>query len=584
MSHGIFSEEEKIWQKRQGNKDQRKSASIKKDYEIWRKEWKRRGPLEFATYVLMIDPETGKPIALSLDQQEFLTDVCINGVQLAIIAAGRGSGKSFVLAVYIAWRIFTHDFYQISCLGGSGEQSKKVYSYVSGWIRNNPQLREFTFKNIQLPPTIKTYASSGCIFTAVSATSTRGPHVKDVIIDEEAAGEASGKTEHIKAALWQGSTSEDLRIIKSSTPHLAHGDFLETWNEYQKLGYKRYNWSIAKHISGKKDPYKIYMDTNVHHWFSNIPWSTDQTIQMLRNQKSNDEWLCEGLGAFSISSGLVFKVEDLKACTCDKCPECHPYEEANNTFNGCPLIQYYLQLNGMKTTDIPSSPRRAKQYVGERIEGIDWGQGTAPDAYTATGKLGGTVFVLDQKELFGQSDGEKIDTATDIANGLGIEIIRPDPAQSAYNNTLMDKGYTIHELFSFEGGQEKDTYVATLKRYIERHNLQIPKAYSSLLRSLRNLTYDKNGKIRKVDDHSFDSLIYAVSFYGEEEDAPVLSSKEGGAGSNLWKPDRVPEPLVGDHDKEADEPMNDNFNPFDEDYLKRKKGQSDYVQGANSWY
>ena len=152
------------------------------------------------------------------------------------------------------------------------------------------------------------------------------------------------------------------------------------------------------------------IESTVHHWFSNIPWSTDNTIQLLRNQKSNDEWLCEGLGAFSISSGLVFKVEDLKSCTCDRCPECHPYEEASATFNGCPLTQYYLQLSGMKPSEIPSSPKRAKQYIGERIEGIDWGQGTAPDAYTATGKLGGTIFVLDQRELFVSSRMFKLST------------------------------------------------------------------------------------------------------------------------------------------------------------------------------
>jgi len=579
MSGGIFSEEEKIWQKRQGTKDEKKNAAIKRNYEIWRKEWKRRGPIEFATNVLKMDPETGKPLILSDDQKTFLIDVCIKGVKLAIIAAGRGSGKSFVLAVYIAWRIFTHDYYQISCLGGSGEQSKKVFSYVNRWIRHSKDLQEFTSHCIKLPPTIETFCDSGCIFTAVSETSTRGPHVRDVIIDEEAAGEAAGKTNEIRAALWQGSTSEDLRIIKSSTPHLAHGDFLETWNDAEKLGYKRYQWAIAKHISKKTDPYKIYMDTNVHHWFSNLPWSTDETIQMYRNQKSNDEWLCEGLGAFSISSGLVFKVEDLKSCTCDKCKECHPYEDGF-----CPLVQYYMQLEGVKPSQIPSSSKRAKQYVGERVEGIDWGQGTAPDAYSGIGKLGKTVFVLDHKELYGQSDQEKIQTAVDMANTLGVEIIRPDPAQSAYNNTLMDKGFTVHELFSFEGGQEKETYIATCKRYIERHNLQIPKAYVTLLRSLRNLTYDKNGKVRKVDDHSFDSLIYAISYYGEEEDAPVVSIKEGGGGTNIWKPDKVPAPLEGEHDKIAEEPMNKDFNPFDEEYLKRKKAQSDYIEGKNAWY
>lgn len=578
MVDGNFNEEEKIWLKVH-DKNDKASVNFNHEYDLWRKEWKRRGPIEFATYVLKIDPETGKPLQLSEDQKIFLNDVCLGNVKLAIIAAGRGCGKSFILAVYIAWRIFTHEFYQISCLGGSGEQSKKVYQYVSGWVRHSDELKKFVSKNIQLPPTIKTFCSSSCIFTAVSATSTRGPHVKDVIIDEEAAGEEAGKTDYIKAALWQGSTSEDLRIIKSSTPHLAHGDFLETWNDSEQRGFKKYQWSIAKHITNKKDPYKIYEDTNTHHWFSNVPWSNDETIRFLRRNKSNDEWLCEALGAFGISSGLVFRPEDLKSCVCDKCIDCYPYEDGK-----CPLVQYYMQLCGLRPNQIPTSSRKALQHVGERYLGIDWGQGSAPDAYTVIGKLGQYVFVIDSKELYGQSDAEKIETAVDLCKTYGIEIIRPDPAQSAYNNALSDKGYTIHVLFSFEGGDEKKTYTAIMKRFVERHNLQIPKVFTSLVRSLQNLTYDKNGKIRKVDDHSFDSILYAISYYGEEEDAPVLSINEGNNGSNLWKIEKNPAPLEGERDKSAEAPQNDEFNPFDESYLRRKRGEDEYIEGENMWY
>jgi hypothetical protein len=60
--------------------------------------------------------------------------------------------------------------------------------------------------------------------------------------------------------------------------------------------------------------------------------------------------------------------------------------------------------------------------------------------------------------------------------------------------------------------------------------------------------------------------------------------KEGGSGTNIWKPDKVPKPLEGEHDIVAEEPLTPDFNPFDEEYLKRKKGQSDYVEGKNAWY
>lgn len=570
-----FNKEEKTWQKFH-DKNETKS-DINKEYSEWRKTWRENGPIRFAHEVLQIDPKNGGPLMLSQDQKDWLTDVCFNNVQLSIISAGRGSGKTFVLACYITWRIFCFEFYNISCMGGSGEQSDIIDRYIKGWIRHSPELRKYTAHNIK--KSITTHANSGATFRSCSATSVRGPHVRDIIIDEEGAGEEEGGTDNIRAALWEVSTAKDLRIIKSSTPQLLWGDFLETWNEHEKLGFKRYRWAISKHTSGELDPYKIFKDEVLHHWLSNVPWVEDSTIQIQRRQKSNEEWLVEALGAFSITSGLVFNPLDVDSCVCDKCHLCLPYQEPDpeKHFDGCPLIQYTLNMNGMNSNDVPRTVRGALQYVGDRVIGIDWGQ-VAEDAYSVVGRYEGSVFVLDYKELLGQNTDEKLSTADRLCKKWFIDIIRPDPAQWPYNEALESMGYTIHKLFSFEGGADKEDYTYDLKKLVESHRIIIPKAFKGLIKCLKNLSYDTNGKIRKHNDHPFDSLIYAVSLYGEEDESPVLSQNDmaQGTGAKIWQePNQnknvLPEPK--DKDKEEEDTKEKPFNPFDEEYLRRRKAE-----------
>ena len=505
-ARSVYDEELKMLEKF------RRNPQLTREYSEWRRKWRLAGPVRFAYEILQIDPASGALIQLSADQIEFLEDLASGRVRLAIIIAGRGAGKTFVLAVYVIWRIFTHENYDIAAMGGSRDQSDKIHSYITGWINNSDELKKYKLKLIEKE--VKSLADSSVTFHACSGTSIRGPHVHDVIIDEEASGEEAGGTKFIRAALWEVSTSPDIHIIKSSTAHFVHGDFIQTWNNAEKLGYKRYRWAIVKHISGEKDPYKIYMDMNPKNWSSNIPWMPDRNVSILRLDKSNDEWLVEALGGISISSGLVFNPNDVDSCVCTYCPDhdlpCLPYKEGH-----CPMVQSFLQLCGVPEGIIPPSTRQAlMQFVKERIMGIDWGE-ASPCAYSAVGRFRDFVFVLFSQELVGQTDSEKIHFASELAKNLQIEIIRPDPREWAYNNALSNLGFAVHKLFNVEGGKDKTQYVYTIKRYIERHMIVIPCAFEDLIRSLKQLSYDEHGVIRKQDDHSFDSLLYAMSYYGE---------------------------------------------------------------------
>ena len=528
MPRGMFDKETELLQK-----FKKRDIIELEDYRKWREFWRNEGPVKFAYQVLRIDPNTGGPLVLSDGQKEFLDDVGVKGVRLAIITAGRGSGKTFVLAVYIMWRIFTHEKYSISCMGGSQEQSDKIASYVQGWIRNNSILETYTLKNIQRE-TI-TYSEGSANFHACSGTSVRGPHTHDLIIDEQAAGEESGGGKFIRAAVWEVSTSPDIHIIQSSTAQFIHGDFLRTWNDAEKLGYKRYQWAIAKHINGELDPYKIYEDANPKHWKSCVPWILDRNIEILRNKEQNDKWLVEALGGISLSSGLVLNPADMRTCVCQAaCDECHPYQN-----EVClEFLQRVMIMEGFTFEELPTNTREAvDKYIHNRVLGIDWGRGS-PTAYVVLGQFKDWVFVLEAHETVGLTDQEKLDLAVQLAKDWQVEVIRPDPREWALNGWIAERVEAgVHELFTGEeGGNEKYKYVATLKKFVERHKVCIPSHQDNddLIRSLKNLTYDEKGKIRKQDDHSADAMIYAISYYDEVDNGENWELGKQDRGTNLW--------------------------------------------------
>jgi len=114
--------------------------------------------------------------------------------------------------------------------------------------------------------------------------------------------------------------------------------------------------------------------------------------------------------------------------------------------------------------------------------------------------------VLFNNELVGVRDTEILDYAEKLIKDWNVEIVLPDPAQYAMNNALYERGKTIHKLFTQYGGVEKIKYIHNTKRHFEQHKIYIPMKYQKLIKSLKQLTYNKKGRIRKINDHSAGSF------------------------------------------------------------------------------
>jgi hypothetical protein len=284
-------------------KDKEKNRGIAPEVDTWREYYLKAGPVEFAEKELAcpiglpLHPIYGVPkyVILSDDQKEFLTDL-FNKNKFSIVSASRGAGKTFSVAIYVCWCIVVYDFFESTIMGGSSAQSEIIQNYIEYWMYHNKKLDYVIDKSIRgnLNPHIETKWGSVARFVGASKTSTRGHHVKLIIIDEVVSAEEKGADGEaaVRAIWWQMIGKEDAQLVMLSTAHSVFGTFYEYYNGDIGKEFKKYRWSIAKHISGETNPYKIYDDENPDNWKPNVWWVSEKDLRGLRIAKTNDEFLC----------------------------------------------------------------------------------------------------------------------------------------------------------------------------------------------------------------------------------------------------------------------------------------------------
>lgn len=500
--------------------------------------WRECGPVWFAENVLTsptdtpphpdYDPDNNPPIfcegcerehpkfregglpyhiMLANYQKEYLMDKWRGVIPLSLITASRGAGKTFVLAIWCCWKLATEDRYSITYMGGSLNQSKVAQGYIDDWRYDVPLLFTIIDKSLKGIDRYATTIWRGKItFSACSPTAARGPHVNEVNLDEAATAEDKSEEGSlaIKAAMWQITGKRASSLTLASTCHFIGGMFYEYMSHPEQYGFKVYQWAIAKHTSGKLAK-EVYTDKEPTHWIPNVWWLTEKEIRQFRRTKSDEEFLTEALGGASMASGAVFKKEDLDIVICKVCSECEPYTK------NCPLSQ----VMKLGTVEDPL------KYVGERRIGFDYGVSEAPCAITIIGRKEGIVYVLFNEEQVGLREEEKRDWILETCQKYDTWDFIPDPAVSGahLNEILMDKGYSVVTIAE----SDKLERVYNLMNFVENHKLIVPQLFWYLSDSLRKTAWDSDGKIRKVGDHSFDSLCYALNDFVVGEESDVLS-------------------------------------------------------------
>lgn len=449
-------------------------------------------------------------IIFSEDQKKFLTDLWKKDLKLVLVAAARGAGKTFCLGVWNCWQISTQDKYSITCMGGSSDQSEIIQDYIDGWRLDVPMLIKIINRSLHgIKKRVETIGRGTIKFPACSLLSSKGPHVNEVDIDEACVAEYKSEdgAKAVKSVMWQLTGKRIGRLILLSTADYIGGQYYEYLKNPKEYGFEVYQWAIAKHVSDK-GRLETYTDKDPSHWKPNVWWLTQKEIETKRLTKSDDEWLTQALGGATMASGAAFKKDDLDVVICALCDNCEPYN-----WEKCKLCKM-----GMLGT--PEDPTK---YIIERRGGWDYGVSTAPCALTIIGRKKDVVFVLHNDEQKGLREGEKIDWIDREMKRWKANIFIPDPAVSGQNITqkLRDMGYADYIIPE----HEKTGRVFNVINFVEKHKIIIPKKFWYLTDSLRKLAWVKKGdkqKIRKVDDHSFDSLQYAMVDFRVEEGGNVL--------------------------------------------------------------
>jgi len=364
----------------------------------------------------------------------------------------------------------------------------------------NPKVKHIIIKSTKgIKPKATTIFGSKIKFSPCSPESARGPHVNEVQGDEACTAEAKGKEglEAIKAVDWQITGRPDTYIMLLSTSHFLFGRFYEILSDPKKFGdFKVYYWSIAKHKTGFPVE-KMYKDKNPDNWIPAVWWMTQDNIRKLRRKASDEEWLCEALGRPSMASGSVFKRDDLDIIHCEQCPECIPYK-----WGHCKLIEQFNLGHKLDPT----------AYIIQRRAGYDYGD-VAPNALTIGGRKGKKIFILFNDEIIGLRPEELVKWIIDNLKKHKCFTITPDPsaAGAIISKKLDEVGIAVYLI----GEAEKQQRVWTVKKIVERHAIIIPKAFWHLMESISKLSYNDKGKIRKINDHSFDSLQYLCVDWGD---------------------------------------------------------------------
>lgn len=517
--------------------DERDKKHKELEIDKWQKRWREAGPICFAEELLTcpedvpphpdFDPdnnpeiwckgcqskhskfrENGTPyhIILSPDQKVFLHDLWKETSKLYLLAAARGAGKTFCLGIWNCWQISTQDHYSITCMGGSSEQSELIQEYIDNWRIDIPILGKIIYRSLHgIKKVCYTLGRSKCRFPACSMLSSKGPHVNEVDIDEACAAEDKSEdgARAVKSVMWQLTGKRVGKLILTSTADYVFGMFYEYMKNPKKYGFTLYQWAIAKHISGK-EPMETYTDKDPSHWVPNVWWLTQEEISEKRKGKSDDEWLSMGLGGASMASGAALKKDDLDVCICSLCEACEPYD-----WEKCKLCKL-LQLG---------TPEDPTKYIIERRGGFDFGATEAPCALSIFGRKEDVVFVLFNDEQLGLREKEKLDWIHDNMQTWKTWTFIPDPAVAGkhLNEKMEEKGYAVYIIPE----AEKMERVFNVINFVENHKILIPKAFWYLTQSLRKLAW-KKGKIRKIDDHSFDTCQYGMVDYRIEGGGNIL--------------------------------------------------------------
>jgi len=245
----------------------------------------------------------------------YIVDSFFETVQDSVCWANRGGGKT-LLGALSTW---LDTVFKSNCatkiLGGSLEQSKKMYQHLTGggdgWGLATKNFGHLIKGEMLAGQTTLVNNSSINILTA-SSKSVRGPHPQKLKLDEV----DEMDPEIYEAALLIPKTKRGIKASVQiySTMHKAYGLMNQVITEAGQSGYKVYKWcvfDVLERCEGRDcETCDLWEDCQGKAKHADGFYSIEDAISEKR-KVSRDTWLCEMLCFQPSQEGLIYKEFDI---------------------------------------------------------------------------------------------------------------------------------------------------------------------------------------------------------------------------------------------------------------------------------
>ncbi len=245
----------------------------------------------------------------------YIVDSFFEVIQDSVCWANRGGGKT-LLGALATWldTVFKKDC-ATKILGGSLEQSKKMYQHLTGggdgWGLATDDFRYLLRGEMLAAQTALVNKSNINILTA-SSKSVRGPHPQKLKLDE--IDEFDDKI--YEAAMLIPKTKKGIKASVQiySTMHKAYGLMNRVITEAAQSGYKIYKWCVfdvmEKCVGRECSICELWEDCQGRALEADGFYSIENAISEKR-KVSRDTWLCEMLCFQPSQEGLIYKEFDM---------------------------------------------------------------------------------------------------------------------------------------------------------------------------------------------------------------------------------------------------------------------------------
>jgi hypothetical protein len=240
---------------------------------------------------------------------EYVTAAFFEEVQDCICWANRSGGKTFNGAM-VTW---LDSVFKAGCetkiLGGSGEQSLRMYEHMKSFILS-------PFQHLLEGESLRTRThlinSSNIQILTASTKSVRGPHPQKLKLDE--VDEFEDKI--YEAALLIPKSARGIRsaVHIYSTMHKAYGLMNRVISEAAENGYRVFKWCVfcvlEKCVGRNCDLCELWEDCEGRAKNADGFYSIEDAISAKR-KVSRETWEAEMLCRMPSQSGLIYKEFDL---------------------------------------------------------------------------------------------------------------------------------------------------------------------------------------------------------------------------------------------------------------------------------